>query len=287
MRLFVVSGTSGAGKSVVLDVLEDLGFYCIDNLPASLLPAFADEMVKADRHHPYEDAAVGIDVRNLANDLASFPTILKELRGRTLECKVLFLDADDATLLKRFSETRRRHPLTRGGITLAEAIRHERLLLEQISLNADLRVDTSHTNVHQLRDLVRARVGRSGDGTMSVLFKSFGYKHGVPVDADYVFDVRCLPNPHWEPRLRPLTGKDPEVIEFLEHQPQVDRLFGSIKTFLEAWLPQFEAEDRSYMTVAIGCTGGQHRSVYIVERLAAHFSSIGRTKALSRHRELS
>jgi len=285
MRLFLVSGTSGSGKSIVLHALEDLGFYCIDNLPVNLLPAFAEEMVRVD-HHPYQDAAIGIDARNLANDLAQFAEIADGLRARDLDCKILFLDAEDVTLLKRFSETRRRHPLTRARIPLAEAIRRERALLEPISLRADLRIDTSHTNVHQLRDLIHARIGPDGAEQMSLLFKSFGFKHGVPVDADFVFDVRCLANPHWEPRLRALTGRDDEVIEFLQNQPHVDPMFESIKTFLETWLPRFEAENRSYMTIAIGCTGGQHRSVYFVERLARHFTS-GSTRALSQHRELS
>ncbi len=285
MRLFLISGTSGSGKSIVLHALEDLGFYCIDNLPVNLLPAFAEEMVRVD-HYPYHDAAIGIDARNLANDLALFADISDGLRERDLDCKILFLDADDGTLLKRFSETRRRHPLTRERIPLAEAIRRERTLLEPISSRADLRIDTSHTNVHQLRNLIQARVGPDDTEQMSLLFKSFGFKHGVPVDADFVFDVRCLPNPHWEPRLRALTGQDAEVIDFLEKQPYVDSMFDSIKTFLEIWLPRFEAENRSYMTIAIGCTGGQHRSVYFVERLAHHFTS-GKTRALTQHRELS
>jgi len=285
MRLFIVSGTSGAGKSIALHALEDAGFYCIDNLPLGLLPAFSQEMLEAPGH-AYENAAVGIDARNLANDLDQFGATLERLLATDLECKVLFLDADDATLFKRFSETRRRHPLTRNDTPLAEAIRRERALLEPIASRADLRIDTSHTTVHQLRDLIHARLGRPGTRTMSVLFESFGYKHGIPVDADFVFDIRCLPNPHWEPRLRALTGRDAEVVEFLEAQPEVERMFDSISGFLTTWLPRFEAENRSYMTVAIGCTGGQHRSVYFVERLAAHFGC-GRTTTLTRHRELA
>lgn len=285
MRLLVVSGTSGAGKSIVLHALEDLGFYCIDNLPVSLLAAFAEEMISSARS-PYEDAAVGIDARNLANDLQTFPELLKQLDRAGIDCQTLFLDADDNTLIKRFSETRRRHPLTRDGVALADAIARERELLEPIAARADMRLDTSHTNVHQLRELVRARLGEAPTEGLSVLFESFGFKHGVPVDADFVFDVRCLPNPHWEPRLRALTGRDSEVCAFLEGQADVDRMYQSIKTFLETWLPRFEADNRSYLTVALGCTGGQHRSVYFAERLAEHFRTIC-TRVQTRHRELS
>lgn len=284
MRLFIVSGTSGSGKSIALHALEDLGFYCIDNLPAGLLPSFVQELLNAQRQG-YSTAAVGIDARNLANDFSIFPDALKQLRGANVQCQILFMDAEDDVLLKRFSETRRRHPLTRSGMPLVEAMRQERSLLEPISSHADLRLDTSHTNVHQLRDLVRDYVGASTEGNLSILFESFGYKHGIPVDADFVFDIRCLPNPHWKPSLRALTGRDPEVIQFLEQQPEVDKMFHSISAFLETWIPQFESDNRSYLTVAIGCTGGQHRSVYFVERLHRHFGN-GNAKVSVRHREL-
>jgi UPF0042 nucleotide-binding protein len=285
MKLFIVSGTSGSGKSIALHALEDLGYYCIDNLPVGLLPAFVQELQGAERQG-YSNAAVGVDARNLANDFSILPEALRQLRESGMPYQILFMDADDDTLFKRFSETRRRHPLTRGDTPLAEAIRRERALLEPIASRADLRLDTSHTNVHQLRDLVQAHVGASTEGKLSLLFESFGYKHGIPVDADFVFDIRCLPNPHWKPSLRALTGRDADVIHFLEQQPEVERMFQSISGFIATWLPQFENDNRSYLTVAIGCTGGQHRSVYFAERLARHFSG-GAAKVSVRHRELS
>ncbi len=285
MKLFIVSGTSGSGKSIALHALEDLGYYCIDNLPVGLLAAFVHELHTA-QQQGNDHAAVGVDARNLVNDFSVFPQALRQLRDSGIDYQILFMDADDDTLIKRFSETRRRHPLTRGEMPLAEAIHRERAMLEPLSSHADLRVDTSHTNVHQLRDLVRAHVGAATEGKLSLLFESFGYKHGIPVDADFVFDIRCLPNPHWNPSLRALTGRDADVIQFLEQQPEVEEMFRSIAGFLDTWMPRFERDHRSYLTVAVGCTGGQHRSVYFVERLARHFNG-GSTKVSVRHRELS
>lgn len=283
MKLIIVSGLSGSGKSIALHTLEDLGYYCVDNLPMVLLPAFAAELVKDDSGAGRK-AAVAIDARNRAADLPRFPILVKDLEATGLDCEIVFLSADDDALLRRFSETRRRHPLSGQDLPLAEAIALERGLLEPISVSADWHIDTTHTNVHQLRDLVRHRVERK-PGTLSLLFQSFGFKHGVPNDTDFVFDVRCLPNPHWEPRLRPLTGCDREVIEFLESASQVEQMFQEITRFLETWVPSFQAGGRSYLTVSIGCTGGQHRSVYMVERLASHFR--GRDIGIStRHREL-
>lgn len=285
MRLLIISGTSGAGKSVVLNALEDIGCYCIDNLPMALIPAFAEEMASA-KFHEYDTVAVGIDARNLNNDFAAFPALLKQLKSTDLECEVIFIDANDETLIKRFSETRRRHPLTDNEVPLEEAILQERLMLRPIASKSDMQLDSTRTNVHQLRDLVQARIGRRSSPNMSVLFESFGFKHGIPVEADFVFDVRCLPNPHWEPRLRALTGQDFEVAHFLENHFEVNRMFDGIKGFLESWLPQFAADKRSYMTIAIGCTGGQHRSVYFVERLSEYFRS-QKHRVLTRHRELA
>ncbi len=284
MRLFIVSGTSGAGKSVVLHALEDSGFYCIDNLPLALLPAFAEELVHAGSTN-YQYAAIGVDVRNLTGDLSNFPRILGQLRELGVDCRVVFLDADDATLIKRFSETRRRHPLTDERLTLADAIRHERTRLEPISTRADLQFDTSRTSIHQLRDLVLQQLGGPAGESTSLLFESFGFKHGVPVDADFVFDVRCLPNPHWEPHLRALTGRDGEVASYLKGHEDVTRMLDEIASFLDSWLPRFEADRRSYITVAIGCTGGQHRSVYLAEQLAERFRR-AYPRVLTRHREL-
>ncbi len=254
MRLLIISGTSGAGKSVVLHALEDIGYYCIDNLPMALIPAFAEEMATA-KYHEYDTIAVGIDARNLNNDFAAFPAVLKQLKSTGLDSEVIFIDANDETLIKRFSETRRRHPLTNNEVPLEEAILQERLMLRPIASQSDMQLDSSRTNVHQLRDLVQARIGRSGSPTMSVLFESFGFKHGIPMEADFVFDVRCLPNPHWEPHLRSLTGKDFDVAHYLENHFEVNRMYDEIKSFLESWLPQFAADKRSYMTIAIGCTG--------------------------------
>lgn len=271
MRLVIVSGLSGSGKSVALRMLEDLGYYCVDNIPAGLLPMFIAHTVRSNEPS-YQLTAIGVDARNRPAEIASVPQLLSELKRSGLDCEVLFLRAEEEALLKRYSETRRRHPLSGEGLGLAEAIAHERQLLEPIANAADLVIDTTRTSVHGLRELVRQRVGERAAGRLSILFESFAYRHGLPGDADFVFDVRNLPNPHWEPGLERLTGRDPAVIEFLEKHAPVTRMFDDIVRFLEHWLPDFESSNRSYLTVAIGCTGGQHRSVYLVERLAAHFS---------------
>lgn len=283
MKLVIVSGLSGSGKSVVLHALEDLGFYCIDNLPLSLLTSFAQQ-ISASPRRDYEHAAVGIDARNLAADFKSFPEYVAEIKNMGLDCEIVFLQAENGTLIKRFSETRRKHPLTRREISLKEAIETERRLLADVSANADWCLDTSRTNIHELRDLVRERM-LSEARTMTLTFFSFGFKHGVPNDADFVFDVRCLPNPHWIPQLRNLTGVDKPVADFLAQQLDVEKMYGDIVAFLERWMNAFESDNRTYMTVAIGCTGGQHRSVYLAKRLAEYFGGI-RDNVLLRHREL-
>jgi len=285
MKAIIVSGLSGSGKSIALHVLEDLGYYCIDNLPVGMLPALAEQMQQA-QTALHETVAVGIDARNLTDELARFPALLQELQQRDIEPQVFFLTASDATLLKRFSETRRRHPLSSNEVPLNEAIQQERSLLEPISGLADLIIDTSQTNVHQLRDLIRKRISSGDHSGLSLLFESFGYKHGIPVNADFVFDIRCIPNPHWVPELRALTGHDPAVAEYLEAHSDVEQMYQDIRRFLEQWIPRFEADNRSYMTIAIGCTGGQHRSVYMVERLGHYFAS-QRRGTLTRHRELT
>ncbi len=284
MKLLVISGLSGSGKSVALHTLEDMGYYCVDNLPVTLMCAFGKELLKPGSSIG-EHAAVGIDARNHPDDLRRLPEILKELKGLGFKSEIVFLQAEDTTLLKRFSETRRKHPLSTGNLTLAEAIQQERTLLEPFAANADLLIDTTHTNLHQLRELLMARLGEDRHRHLSLLFQSFGYKHGVPTDADFVFDARCLPNPHWEPKLRSQTGRDQDVVEFLQCHPEVARMFDSIRGFLETWIPSFEAENRSYITVAVGCTGGQHRSVYLVERLGQYFRQT-REHVITRHREL-
>lgn len=286
MRILIVSGLSGSGKSIVLQALEDLSFYCVDNLPLGLLPDFVTQMLKTAAQPAFENIAVGIDARNVPTDLQNFEGMLDDLKKSGVACEIIFIEADDAALLHRFSETRRKHPLTKPGVPLIEAIAAERKLLSAISSHADMHIDTTRTNAHQLRDIIRARVAKKGVLPFSMQFISFGYKRGIPADADFVFDTRCLPNPHWDPRLRASTGKHPDVIRFLEQQPVVVRMYEDIKSFLERWIPDFEAENRSYMTIAVGCTGGQHRSVYLIEALAAHF----RTKhenVLTRHRDLS
>jgi UPF0042 nucleotide-binding protein len=285
MKLVVISGVSGSGKSTALHVLEDQDYYCIDNLPVGLLPDFATKM-QALPGGIGKLAAVGIDARNPALDLDSFPEILNALKKTGLECEIIFLDADDDVLLKRFSETRRKHPLSDGEISLREAIHHERMLLQPISLRADLNANTTRSNVHQLRDLIRERILGKQDAGMSILFESFGFKHGHPTDADFVFDARVLPNPHWETKLRALTGKDEPVATFLEGQELVEKFYGQIRTLMEDWIPCFEADNRSYLTVAIGCTGGQHRSVYLAERLGHYFQK-HYNNIIIRHRDLS
>lgn len=284
MKLVIVSGMSGSGKSVALHTLEDIGFYCIDNLPVGLLADFGRHMTEQDSKSA-DRYAVGIDARNGAEDLSRFPHILDELEALGIRSEILFLRAAYTTLIKRFSETRRRHPLSLPNVPLGEAIKREAELLAPILERADLVIDTSTTNVHQLREIIRSRMDRRNSSTLSLQFTSFGFKHGVPKDADYVFDVRCLPNPHWEPRLRPLTGRDPEVRAYLESQESVERMYCQIRDFIATWLPHFQREGRSYLTVAIGCTGGQHRSVYLAERLAEHFRQEADNVLLS-HREL-
>ncbi|MEQ1580018.1 MAG: RNase adapter RapZ [Steroidobacteraceae bacterium] len=271
MRLVIVSGLSGSGKSVALHMLEDLGYYCVDNIPAGLLPMFIAHTVRSNEPS-YQLTAIGVDARNRPAEIASVPQLLSELKRSGLDCEVIFLRAEEESLLKRYSETRRRHPLSRENLGLAEAIRLERQLLEPIANAADLVIDTTRTSVHGLRELMRQRVGARQTGRLSILFESFAYRHGLPGDADFVFDVRSLPNPHWEPGLAHQTGRDAAVIEFLEKHAQVARMFDDIMHFLDHWIPEFEGSNRSYLTVAVGCTGGQHRSVYLVERLAAHFS---------------
>ncbi len=285
MKLVVISGASGSGKTTALHVLEDLDYYCIDNLPVGLLPAFAEKM-RALPEDLGERVAVGIDARNPTLDLHRFPQILDQLSASGVECQILYLDANDAILLKRFSETRRKHPLSDERRPLADAIRDERLLLAPIADRADLYTDTSHSNIHQLRDLIRSRIEAQRQTTLSILFLSFGFKHGVPMDADYVFDARCLPNPHWEPKLRAQTGRDAAVAEFLQGQNLVEQFVTQVSNFLNHWIPCFEADNRNYLTIAIGCTGGQHRSVYLAERLGQEFQQ-QYNNVLIRHRELA
>ncbi len=284
MKLVVVTGLSGSGKSIALHTLEDCGFYCIDNLPLSLLQALGDELATQRAPH-FATTAVGIDARNRQSALLELPALLQGLKGRGIGVEMLYLEADDQVLIQRYSETRRRHPLSSEQIALEEAIRRERQMLESYRSSADLVIDTSHTNQHQLRDMLRERLQLHTDHSISILLESFGYKHGVPRDADFVYDVRCLPNPHWNRELRQLTGRDPEVRQFLENDPRVIAYRDELIAFFTTWIPRFAADGRSYLTIALGCTGGQHRSVYMVERLTNHFRDCG-IPVIKRHREL-
>jgi RNase adapter protein RapZ len=270
MRLIIVSGLSGSGKSVALHMLEDIDFYCVDNIPAALLKSFISHTVRG-MGDTYPRTAVGLDARNRPNEIDTIPALVGELRRSGIGCEVLFLHAADEVLLKRYAETRRKHPLVTGDISLREAIAIERKLLEPITTAADFVIDTSNMGVHALRELIRERVDRRRDGRLSLMFESFGYKHGIPGDADFVFDVRNLPNPYWDHALRPLNGRDAAVIEYLESHASVRSMIADLIEFLERRVSEFAQANRSYLTIAIGCTGGQHRSVYIAEQLARHF----------------
>ncbi|PKM31323.1 MAG: RNase adapter RapZ [Gammaproteobacteria bacterium HGW-Gammaproteobacteria-11] len=283
MRLVVVSGRSGSGKSTALHLLEDNGFYCIDNLPAGLLPELARQVNLSELELP--KVAISIDARNLPSDLKRFPELLKQVRDAGVHCDVLFLAATDDVLIKRFSETRRKHPLTDQNHSLGEAIAEELRLLEPIIDLASLKIDTSHLTLYQLRDLLKQRLLGTRAHGPSVLVQSFGFKRGVPVDADLVFDVRCLPNPYWKPELRAFSGRDQAIRDYLEAQPEVEDMYQDIHHFLEKWLPRYAAGERSYMTIAIGCTGGHHRSVYIAERLLQNLTGKV-SNLLIRHRDL-
>lgn len=282
MRLIVVSGLSGSGKSVALRMLEDLDFYCVDNLPAGLLPDFISHSVRSDESQ-YRRTAIGIDARNRPDDIKHVPAQVAELKRSGVDCEIIYLRAEPEVLLKRYSETRRRHPLSRDGLALAEAIAEEQRLLEPVAGAADLVIDTSRCSVHELRELVRQRVGQRSDSHMSILFESFAFKHGLPGDADFVFDARSLPNPFWEPGLAEHTGLDKAVIEYLEKHANVQRWLEDVTKFLENWIPDLLRTNRSYLTIAVGCTGGQHRSVFLVERLAAHFRKLYPQVAIQHH----
>ena len=252
-------------------MLEDLGFYCIDNMPAALLKPFISHTVRSPEP-TYERTAIGLDARNTQAEIATVPRLVDELKRGGIQCEVLFLVASDEELLRRFAETRRKHPMSRNDLALREAIDLERRLLEPVVNAADIIIDTSKMGVHHLREVVHQRVEKRATARLSITFESFGFKYGIPGDADFVFDARSLPNPYWEPALRNLTGRDPEVIRFLESQTAVAPLIDDIATFMRKRVDDFMKSNRGYLTVAIGCTGGQHRSVYIVERLVERFA---------------
>jgi UPF0042 nucleotide-binding protein len=284
--LVLVSGMSGSGKTVALNTFEDLGFFCVDNLPAVLLPALVQDVTSSEDGGPAK-IAVGIDVRNRHDDLHRIPDCLSTVGALGFDPRLIYFDASDAVLLKRYADTRRRHPLSRLGLSLPDAIALERQVLRPLRQLADAVVDTSEMNVHQLRRHVTTEFGLGGDAGMSLLFESFAYRRGVPPDADFVFDARALPNPHWIPALRPLSGRDGAVRDYLLAQDDVEAFYQQIRDFLDAWLPRLQRDStRSYATVAFGCSGGRHRSVYLVERMAAHARDTGWPEVAVHHREL-
>lgn len=271
MRLVVISGHSGSGKTSALNILEDVGFTCVDNLPSSLLPELINQITE-DTGDPNLQLAVGIDARNLMGDLTKIPKILSTIENSGIQVDVIFLKAKRIDLIRRYSETRRKHPLSNDEIGLKEAINLEENLISPIAQVASLTIDTSGLTLHQLRDLVKNTIVPNNEQQMTILFESFGFKQRIPNGSDFVFDVRCLPNPYWKADLRTQTGNDSEVITFLESQVDVASMLADIIGYLTRWIPKFQANNRSYLTVSIGCTGGQHRSVYIANRLHEHFS---------------
>jgi len=279
-RIIFVSGLSGAGKSIVLHTLEDLDFYCIDNFPIGLLQNFSQQLT----HYP-DWIAIGINARSQESLIASISNFIDEFRKSKINTELIYLEADNDTLIKRYSETRRKHPFSDENLPLNDAINNEHNLLISLAEKADFKIDTSHTTIHDLRKLIGQRVVGRNHNSLSIQLESFGYKFGNPRDADFQFDVRCLPNPYWEKNLRIFSGKDQKVIEFLEQQPLVTLMSNQLVGFLSEWLKHFEAENRSYLTIAIGCTGGRHRSVYLVDKLGESIRSTGR-QAIIKHRDL-
>jgi UPF0042 nucleotide-binding protein len=285
-RLIIVTGLSGSGKSVALHTLEDEGFFCIDNLPSDLLPDLVDKLL-ASGSKLYERLAIGIDTRSERASANSLLDLLQALRARSdTEVEVLFLDTDRTTLVTRFSETRRKHPLSTQDLPLINAIDDEARLLDPVKTKADLLIDTSPLNLHELRDIIRTYLLGKTRGGLALVFQSFGFKYGTPASTDFMFDVRCLPNPHWEPDLRRFSGREKPIIEFLGKQQDVTDMYNDIRDFVTRWLELFESENRAYLTVSVGCTGGRHRSVYIAEKLCDHFSA-SRANVSKRHRELT
>lgn len=284
MRLIIVSGLSGSGKSVALRVLEDLGYYCIDNLPAALLLSAIDE-VASGTEQSIKLLAVGIDARNRREDFESLPDLIQDLRDKGIQTELLFLQSSDEILLQRYADSRRRHPLAKQGTALRAAIEDERELLAPVLNSANLIIDTSRTSVYELADTIRERIDRRHMDTLSILIESFGFKHGIPADADFIFDMRSLPNPYWSLELRGLTGQDREVIEFLEAQEPFVDMYEDILAFVQRWIPQYKSVHRGYLTIAIGCTGGQHRSVCMTEKLAAALRQV-HDPVLTRHNAL-
>lgn len=285
MKLVIISGLSGSGKSVAINTLEDDDFYCIDNMPLSMLLTCIEHLTTTTSFN-YEKIAIGVDARNASKDIIAFPEIAKAIKNRGIELSLIHLEANEETLIQRYSETRRKHPLTKNGLPLVEAIQMEKHILEDLVLLADLRIDTTSTNVRELRAIITEQVCKKISAGLTILLQSFGFKYGVPNDSDYVFDVRCLPNPYWEKNLRELSGKDPDVIEYLQSYDEVKQMIDSIGSFIEKWLPLFARENRSYLSVSIGCTGGHHRSVHVTEYLSERLAGFKDTHISVRHRDL-
>ena len=285
MKLVLISGLSGSGKSVAINTLEDDDFYCIDNMPLSMLLTCIEHLTSKDSMY-YGKIAIGVDARNASKDIVSFPDIVKAIKKSGIELELIHLEANEETLIQRYSETRRKHPLTKNGLPLVEAIQMEKNILENLVLLADLRIDTTSTNVRELRSIITEQVCKKESSYLTILLQSFGFKFGVPNNSDYVFDIRCLPNPYWEKSLRELTGKDTEVIEYLQSHDEVKQMINSISDFIGKWLPLFAKENRSYLSVSIGCTGGRHRSVHITECLSNRFNDFKDIHVSVRHRDL-
>lgn len=284
-RLVIVSGMSGSGKSAALAMLEDLDFYCIDNLPAALVTTVVKQITSTPVGEEITQVAVGLDARNSTVDLEAVPAVLKALREDDYQCDILFLQTEDDVLLQRFRETRRKHPMGNPDTSLPETIALERDLLRPLLNASELIIDTSSTSVYELRELIARRVAGRVPRSLSILIESFGFKHAIPADADFVFDVRCLPNPYWEPLLRNKTGRDQAVADFLDAQEVFQSMYTDIFGFLERWIPHYQSFSRHYLTIAIGCTGGQHRSVYMVEKLTRELKSV-HPQVHMRHNEL-
>lgn len=284
MKLIIVTGLSGSGKIIALRALEDAGHYCIDNLPVALLKPVTEELLLHTEKHS-DNLAVGIDARTATDDLSVLPRLVEELKSDGIDCRILFLDTSDSVLLQRFSETRRCHPLTGSNRSLINAISDERTMLQPLRDSADHLIDTSKLSIHELRHQVRAQIA-DAPNQMQVLLKSFGFKHGIPEDADLVFDARALPNPYWQQELRHLNGTDEAIQQFLSGNDQTVELISQIASMAETWLPRFNEGGRNYFTICVGCTGGQHRSVYVIEQLAKQLQNSIPANLLVNHREL-
>lgn len=287
MKIFIVSGLSGSGKSIALNAFEDEGHYCIDNLPIQLLLPTVKELAQ-NPSGLFDKVALGIDARSGHEQLKNIDRILKEIEAISLDLSLIYLQASEDVLVKRYGETRRKHPLTHQGRSLVDAIREEQKLLQPVASRADLAIDSSRLNVHELTLLIKTRTQvDTRAGNVSIMVQSFGFKHGVPLDSDFVFDLRCLPNPHWIKDLRPLTGKEEPIVNYLEQHEEVEQMFDSIRDFFDVWIPQIKSSNRSYITISVGCTGGRHRSVYMAEKLYAHLRTTEGNAVLLKHREIS